>query len=303
VYIPGRCASEYPPVLAAWNAFYECKWTESLRLFTSAISDDSSQALAALGIGRIATRCGEWEVARQWLLFAILESRRKYDDFLLMQCHGAMGELMLRTLHYHESLQHMQLAYALCPAGYPQRQRQHTYLGMPLARLGKCQVAEGYYMNAYYLAMDQHDHVSAMHAIARRAALVLYDYDVDLDDIKKSLFNLSQDNDLNQSGSRIPLDYFNVVSFWHQWRQTGNKDMALIENLFEGAPWESRVIAAVRGASYITPQLDFPPVPSGLNLGGFNPICLRNIVIEDVCIMSELQTPVQLQSCLKTFFI
>jgi len=35
VYISGRCASEYPPALVAWNAFYECKWTESLRLFTS----------------------------------------------------------------------------------------------------------------------------------------------------------------------------------------------------------------------------------------------------------------------------
>ncbi|MDQ7005494.1 MAG: hypothetical protein Q9N67_11475 [Ghiorsea sp.] len=297
-YLPGRCSSDCPPVVAAWDDFYKSKWSESLSLFTSALSDKPWQALAALGIGRIATRWGEWAVARQWLLYAMLESRHKYNDFLLMQCHGAMGELMLRTQHYHESLQHMQLAYALCPAGHPQRQRQYSYIGMPLARLGKCQIAEGYYMSAYYLAIDQHDSISAMHALSRRAALVLYDYDVDLDDVKKSLFALSQDVDLKQYGSRIPLDYFNVVSFWSQWKHTDDKEMTLLENLFGGAPWESRVIAAVCGSSCIDPQLNFPPVTSD-----FNPIHLRNIIIEDACIVNKLETAEQLQNCLKTFFI
>jgi len=297
-YINQHITSEYSPVLTAWKSFYRHAWEESLNLFTASLLDDSTQGLAALGIGRIATKHGKWDIARQWLWYAILESRQKYDDFLLMQCHGAMGELMLRTQHYHESLKHMQLAYSLCPAGHPQRKRQYSYLGMPLARLGKCQVAEGYYMSAYYLAMDQHDHISAMHALVRRGALVLYDYDVPLANIKQTMDDLNKNNTLKNYGSRTPLDYLNIILFWHQWKNTGYKDLTLIQHIFEGSPWELNIIASIQGLMNIESELHFPSIPSNVDI-----IDSESISMEDVCIVNKVQTPEHLQYCLKTFFI
>jgi len=284
-----------PLALKGWDAFFNSKWQLSANLFSDALSEPPWTSLTALGLGRLATRSGQWQQARNWLILASERARDEYNDLLLMKCHGALGELMLRTGNNHEALQHMQTAYTLCPSGHPHRQRQYSYMAMPLARMGKCQVAEEYYMNAYCLAMDQSEYLNGMHALARRAALILYNYNVDIASIGGEMQRLSESL-LPTRLASIPYDYFRIVSFYQQWKDEGKRNVELLNNLFEGTLWEAWIVGQLNGVTSVRPHVDLPEAPT---IG--NPMQISAIVHNPQ--IPIIQEPNDLRCCLKTFFI
>lgn len=133
----------------------------------------------ALGFCRIATRIGQYNKALDWARAALVYSQRYelseitslYREHDLLLLNGAIGELFVRGNNVQQALLHMQIAYQLRSKVGNERQRQYTYLSIPLARLGQASVAEANYMRAYILAKQQQDNVAMSHALVRRAAL------------------------------------------------------------------------------------------------------------------------------------
>jgi len=284
-----------PAALAGWDSFYRKNWVQSLHLFESALEYRQWHPLVALGIGRLATRFGVWHTACDWLLYGFKCARDQCNDDLLMQYHGAMGELLLRTSHPQEAFQQMQLSYALTPTGHPSRQLQYSFIAMALARLGKSSVAETYYMNASFLARQPLD---KMHALVRRAALILNDYAVDFSSIGSELERLASTIPADRAKVKLPLDYFAIISYWNQWRNNQPVDPAEITHLFEGYPLESRVIAALTGSETAWPEMIFPPLPTT------SPDPLRiHLLSFDTTVENQIDTAESLHAHLKLFFI
>jgi len=284
-----------PAGLMGWDAFYRKDWVKSLHLFESALKHHQWHPLVALGIGRLATRFGSWNIACDWLLYGLTCARNQYNDDLLMQYHGAMGELLIRTGHPQEAFQQMQLSYALTPAGHPSRQLQYNFIAMSLARLGKSSVAETYYMNASFLAKSPLD---KMHALVRRAALSLNDYAVDLDQIGSELKQLVDAIPSNRAKVKLPMDYFSIISYWNEWKNKKPVNPPMIMHLFEGYPLESRVIAALTGLDSNCPEMCFPLVPTMSP----DPLEIRQLSW-DATIATHIGSAETLRSQLKLFFI
>jgi len=289
-------SSNRPYTLAGMDAFYKKDWNRSLELLTSALEYEQWHPRTALGIGRLATRFGLWSIATDWILYAIQSSCEQCNDYNLMQCHGAMGELLLRAGHPKESLRHMQLAFALAPLGHPSRQLQYNFIAMPLARLGKPEVAEAYFMNASLLAKKPLD---KMHALVRRAALILQDYDVPLDKIRGEFNELkSQVRLSNNSMVQNLKDYFSIILYWHDWNRGRTVNREQLLNLFEGYPLESHVISVLNGSQSEQITLAFPPLPKNIS----DPMEIKELSW-NASVSVPIDTPESLRTHLRMFFI
>jgi len=195
----------------AWEMLSKGVWADSADIFYTHYLNSEHKSEAALGLGRIATRTGKWQLALQWLNIAIKEARISQDDQQLAKSHGALGELFLRTGLSQQALLNMQIAYELFPAGHFSRQRQYSYLAMPLTRLKEEDVAEDYYMRAFLLALEENNTEQAGHAIIRRAAMCLHNNNHAFNESKALIekFNLLSPG--------VIQGYYSSLCYYQQW--------------------------------------------------------------------------------------
>ena len=153
----------------AWRLLHEGQLDQACAAFDQLPPMDQ-----ALGYARAATRFGQFNTALAWIRlgFSLTYRQENHADHALF--HGALGELLVRGARPESALLHMQIANSLRPKGHLSRQKQMSFLAIPLARLGKIELAESYYMRAYVLAKQHHDEVGMSHALARRAMLSLH---------------------------------------------------------------------------------------------------------------------------------
>jgi hypothetical protein len=124
------------------------------------------------------TRLGQWEAAKQWLLYELPHARQQNDLFMQTQCYGALGEVFLRA-HYpklaYECFGH---AFHLLPKGSSQREKQYNYQASALIRTGNTAQAEQCLMSALYLANNKQIE-SVWHSLARLQFLWLQQHKTD----------------------------------------------------------------------------------------------------------------------------
>lgn len=171
--------SELQHALAAWASYYQGNYPEASRLFLLAIDAHTqvcgtqSLADAALGMGKVYTRTGHWQAARDWLLHALYLHRQDERLFGLVQGYGALAELFLRAGQSQAAHACMSTAFHLLPAGSGQQARQLNYLASTLMRTGAWLRAESLLMTSLHMARDANDHDSVWHALARLQFLAL----------------------------------------------------------------------------------------------------------------------------------
>ena len=200
--------------LPGWALINQGQWQSAFDSFNSL--QLANPECAALGIARIATRLGQFEVALKWLREGLYYANKSTDISAQVMLRGALGELLLRSGHNDKALMQMQIARSLLPLGDSRRQLQYSFLAMPIARLGKPQVAEDYYMRAYFIAKLTNDECSMSHALVRRAALVLRGEE-------QSWLSANELFGRLTSPAKIAIAYMQILWYWHDWNASGKK--------------------------------------------------------------------------------
>lgn len=142
---PLSSVSQWPSVMAeqwhGWQAYYQGSYAQSAQHFTNAWraieqgeADLGFVSDIALGLGKVYTRTGHWQVARCWLIYSLAEARRQSDLFNVTQGYGALGELLLRAGHPQEALACFNTAFHVLPTGSGQQSKQLNYLASALIR-------------------------------------------------------------------------------------------------------------------------------------------------------------------------
>lgn len=158
-----------PQCQQAWRLLDEGHFRQACAAF-----DQLTPIWQALGYARAATRLGQFNTALAWIRLGFSLTYRQEHQAYHTFFHGALGELLVRGARPERALLHMQIANSLRQKGHLSRQRQMSFLAIPLARLGKIELAESYYMRAYVLAKQHDDEDGMSHALARRAMLSLH---------------------------------------------------------------------------------------------------------------------------------
>lgn len=165
--------SHYAEQWRGWRAYYGGNYRLSAQHFSQAwmALDNASITLGkadvALGLGKVYTRTGHWQAARDWLLLSLAVARQQNRLFDIVQGYGALGELLLRGGHPQSAYTCLSNAYHILPPGSGQRPRQLNYLASALLRCGETLRAESLLMTSLHLAYDSNDNDSVWHALAR----------------------------------------------------------------------------------------------------------------------------------------
>lgn len=163
-----------------WLALYQGQFMQAEQQLALAwqtpgdVSDDAMlRCDIALGLGRLYTRSGHWQTARNWLLTGMRLARQHNRQFDIVRCYGALGELLLRAGHSRSAQLCLSAAYNLLPPGGGQRPRQLNYMASALMRNGDMYKAESLLMTSLFMAVDEGDHESLWHSLARLQILHL----------------------------------------------------------------------------------------------------------------------------------
>lgn len=187
--LPNR---NWPPVINAqslgWQQYYQGNLPAAATTFTQAwqrIQNGEDhygfRPDVALGLGKVYTRTGHWQAARDWLLLFLAEARRSDDLFAVTQGYGALGELFLRADQGKPALACLSTAFHILPPGSGQQSRQLNYLASALIRNREWLRAESLLMTGLQNAramlaagMDTQEATgSVWHALARLQFLEL----------------------------------------------------------------------------------------------------------------------------------
>lgn len=290
---------QHPEIAAAWHSIYSGEWGLALK-FLDRI-DIQLEPLATLAYARIATRNGAHTLAAKYLSYAIYRFRELHQDHNLARAHGVLGELLLRQGLNKKALQHMQIAYNLTPLGHHSRQRQYSYLAMPLARLGQIGLANEHYMRAFFMAINELDQQGTQHALVRSAALSLFG---DRQAIQQSK-RLQRHYSVEFTG--VVKGYWSILCFLEEWKKGAFNQPYLNQALkaFEKkAPLELMYITAIN-PNQCTPVTikELAPltqchVPESPDL-----MALHSLPIHNIKSCNAIQTPEQLERVLTQFFI
>lgn len=294
-------AQDNPSIASAWQKIYKGEWQDAQNELSSI--DLAINPSAALAYARIAIRHGQNILAINYLQYAIRCFRSQSQDMNLARAHGLLGELLIRQGLVKKALQHMQIAYNLTPQGHPSRQRQYSYLALPLARLGQVNLANEHYMRAFFMAINENNNEGQQHALVRSAALCLYGDDTALEQAKK----FKEHYKINFTG--IVQGYWKSLLLMQSWRVGDYNTDYLIQakKCFKGiAPLEYKYLNAVSGQT-----LDPSPVESGSLL--INIECrvgtnehimgLNDLPITDIMNIDTINTPENLRKILHKFFL
>ncbi len=89
---------ELQQILRAWHDYAQGHLFEALELFKTQICFENEwQTWALLGLARTHLKLGWWHHARNWCLYTLECSRRKWDEVMLFHAYELLGEIFLRT--------------------------------------------------------------------------------------------------------------------------------------------------------------------------------------------------------------
>lgn len=124
-------------LINAWDAYYQHDYINSHEMFCQAwqldLNDDEKMRIA-LGLGKIYTRSGHWQAARDWTLYALKIARQIANTFDIAKGYGALAEIFLRANAAKEALCCFQIAYHMMPHGQAQQARQLNFIASALMR-------------------------------------------------------------------------------------------------------------------------------------------------------------------------
>lgn len=295
-------AQNNPSIARAWQKIYQGEWQQAQDELSEI--DLAVNPSAALAYARIAIRHGKNILALNYLKYAIKCFRSLSQDMNLAKAHGLLGELLIRQGLVKKALQHMQIAYNLTPQGHWSRQRQYSYLALPLARLGQVNLANEHYMRAFFMAINENDKEGQQYALVRSAALFLYGDDTALEQAKK----FKTHYDISFSG--VVLGYWNALLFMQSWlsgdyethyliqAKACFKDIAPLEYYYLSAVCEHKVYEA-ENTSIETEGLD---VKSRVSSTG-NIMGLDDLPIADITQIDSINSAEKLKSTLHKFFV
>lgn len=168
--------------IKAWQAFYQQEYTEAHRLFGLSVQEPDWQKNAlhsSLGLAKVYTRTGHWQLAKQWCLYYLTLARRAFNHFDIAKGYGALAEIFLRAGHAKEALSCFQIAYHLMPLQSGQKARQYNYMASALLRHKEFLSAEALLYSSYqeasrFLELDPNNNqVSILHSQMRIEFLTL----------------------------------------------------------------------------------------------------------------------------------
>lgn len=168
--------------LKAWQAFYEQDYAQAQKTFALAMQEPDWQQDAlssSLGMAKVYTRTGHWQLAQKWCLFYLRLARQSLGHFEIAKGYGALAEIFLRAGRSKESLACFQLAYHLMPLQSGQKARQYNYMASALLRHGEFLRAEALLYSGYKeaeraLQSDSQDGlIGVLHSQMRMAFLYL----------------------------------------------------------------------------------------------------------------------------------
>lgn len=128
-----------------WQAFYGHDYHQALDLFKRAMNEPNWQQTAldsSLGVAKVYTRTGHWQLAKAWCLYYLTFARRSLCHFDVAKGYGALAEIFLRANAHKEALGCFQMAYHLMPLQSGQKARQYNFMASALLRHGEFLRAE-----------------------------------------------------------------------------------------------------------------------------------------------------------------
>ncbi|MDO4896855.1 MAG: hypothetical protein Q3971_05770 [Moraxella sp.] len=128
-----------------WQAFYGHDYHQALDLFNQAMNESNWQQAtpdSSLGVAKVYTRTGHWQLAKAWCLYYLTLARRSLCHFDMAKGYGALAEIFLRANAPKEALGCFQMAYHLMPLQSGQKARQYNFMASALLRHGEFLRAE-----------------------------------------------------------------------------------------------------------------------------------------------------------------
>lgn len=211
-----------PPSVAArskaWRAYFSGEYIEASNGFKLSLTHQDWESLAydsALGMAKVYTRSGHWELAKQWTLYYLVLARKLRDDYGLVKGYGALAEIFLRADRSKEALACFQIANQMMPSGQGQLDKQYNFIASALTRNGEYLRAETLLRNSMKLSKDKMSRnadnvaakVSFLHSCSRLCYLKLSQgkpLGIN-EDVQRLL------NEVNVHGAKIPAGFIRVA--------------------------------------------------------------------------------------------
>lgn len=251
----------------AWTAYYHHHYLEAHERFIQSASQNDYQQFAydtALGLCRIYTRSGHWQIAQRWAIYYLSLARKARDDFALTKGYGALAELFLRAGCSQEALACFQYANGLMPVGQGQQDKQYNFIASALIRNKEYLRAENLLHSSKKISKDKwrrnHQDKAAqmgyLHSLARLHFLLLeQEQSIRLDD--DVVIALERDLVFTKSSMPyIPLGFLYVASgIFYEQRSNQEKSRQYLykakQAFTKNAPmeyqWVSRLLDALEG--------------------------------------------------------
>lgn len=156
----------------AWQDYHQGLYQTSLTHFKQALTEmeknwPAINLDAALGICRIYTRTGQWQLARDWGTYALKLARKHNRLFDTSRTFNALGDLFCRAGYTQFAHLFLMSSTNVLPQGSVHKARHYNSLATVLMRQKAYLRAEALLMNSLYLAHDNQDSDSVWHALAR----------------------------------------------------------------------------------------------------------------------------------------
>lgn len=122
---------------AGWRCYFQHQYVQAFDHFAKALTEASWQQDAtdtALGMAKVYTRTGHWQLAKSWCIYYLQLARKQLSHYDIAKGYGALAEVFLRAGRAKESLACFQLCYHLMPLGNAQQPRQYNFMASALSR-------------------------------------------------------------------------------------------------------------------------------------------------------------------------
>jgi len=145
-------------IVAGWGCYFSGDLPQASAHFSRAWeADEGWNTWAALGLGKVASDAGRWNLARAWLLQTMALARADDDSQHLAAASGALAEVFCRATPHRvqpgdapadaallrAAYELLELDAALLPVGSPFHWRVENYRALCLGRLGALEQGAG----------------------------------------------------------------------------------------------------------------------------------------------------------------
>ena len=259
---------------SGWVAYFSGEYIQAFEGFKLSLTHQDWESVAydtALGMAKVYTRSGHWQLAKDWTLYHLSLARKLRDDYGLVKGYGALAEIFLRADRPKEALACFQIANQMMPSGQGQLDKQYNFIASALIRNGEYLRAETLLRNSMKLSKDKMTRdtnnraakISYLHSCSRLSYLKL---------AQNKPINLTEDmlqvlSEVKARSARVPTGFIRVAQMIEATR-SNEASTALFylhqaaEMFAECAPmelkWVERLQVQLAQESHleVTPEMD-----------------------------------------------